>query len=430
MINQFLGFNLIIYKTSSLFAMAILSFIIVFGILAGCYPALYITSFNPVESFKNVIPVKTGGINMRKFTVLLQYTVSVAMIICSLFLFKQLHYIKHKDPGFEKENILAIPLPTSEVSHKHDLLKSRFLTIPSVENICVSSDFPGRGLARNGYRPEGSQDAIITCVLDGDEDLLPVLGLKIVKGRNFSGSFATDESKYLINEAYARSVNWANPLGRYIERNGQHEVIGVIRDFNFAPLHETIAPLIITMIHEEGFNFLLVKARPRQMKDALNAIRTRWEQLVPEIPFDFLFLDEACRMVYTRESNLSQLVLMFTILAIFIAFLGLFGLSSHETERQTKSIGIRKVHGAKPGEIMRLLSGRFIKWVVYAFIIACPTAYYIMHSWLQHFAYKTTLSPWVFLLSGIIALAFAWLTVSWQCWLASKHDPVEALRYE
>jgi putative ABC transport system permease protein len=430
-INRVLDQNLLLYQVSSLPAtLTILLIIILTGILAGSYPALYLTSFQLVETFRNTIPVKPGKINLRRVTVLLQYTISVTMVICTLFLYKQLFYIGHKDPGFERNNVLVIPLATRQVSGKHMLLKSVFSEIPGIDHIAVCSDYPGRGLTKNGFTPEGQTQGVLIHVIDGDEDLLSVLGLKIVRGRNFSRSLTTDSSKYLVNEAFARSLNWMNPEGKYIERNGKHEIIGVVRDFNFAPLHESIAPLIISMIPEDGQNFMLLKVKNGEMDPVLKQLKIKWEGLIPEVPFEHFYLQEAAREVYKTEHNLSTLTLLFTCLAMLIAFLGLFALSSYETERQTKNIGIRKVNGATSFEIMIILSGDFTRLVGISFIIACPIGYYIMNKWLQHFAYKTALSGWIFLLACFFTLVITWITISWQSLMASRRDPVTALKYE
>jgi putative ABC transport system permease protein len=431
LINKLLGQNLAVYSPSAFpITLGVTGIIVLTGIIAGCYPALYLTSFGAVESVKNTIPVKSGKVSLRKVTVLLQYTISMTMIICSLFLFKQLHFIRHKDPGFERKDVLVIPIPTQQVSQRHELLKSDFLSIQGIESIALCSDYPGRGLTRNGYFAEGYQEVQMVNVLDGDEDLVSVLGLRITQGRNFSRSYSTDNMGYLINETYAQALKWSDPSGKYIGRNGKHEVIGVFKDFNFASLHENVAPLIISRDFENGINYMLVRAGSGKSQDVIHQLKTHWDKLVPEIPFESFYLEEASRMVYKDEQNLSQLVLLFTILAIFIAFLGLFGLSSFETERQTKNIGIRKVNGARPGEILLMLAKGFIRWVMISFIISCPLAFIIMTRWLRSFAYKTPLSMWIFLFAGVAALLIALVTISWQTLLASRRDPVEALRYE
>jgi putative ABC transport system permease protein len=312
----------------------------------------------------------------------------------------------------------------------HEELKSEFSGITQVEAISVCSDYPGRGLTKNGYVAEGQTDASLIHVIDGDEDLLTLLGLKIIQGRNFSKSFSTDKTAFLINESYARSLNWTDPEGKFIDRGGKHQVIGVVKDFNFAPLYENIAPLIISMAPESGFRFLLIKVRPGQMKDALRGIRTKWENRLPEVPFEYFYLDEATQKVYDNERKLSDIILLFTILAIFIAFLGLFGLSSFETERQTKNIGIRKANGATSAEIAFMLTKKFTILVFISFPLACPLAFIIISRWLRQFAYKTPVSWWIFLCAFVIITLVALLTVIWQSFRVANRDPVNALRYE
>lgn len=431
-INKILDQRLVLYTSSSFQQMwVVLSFVLVAGILAGCYPALNLISLKVTNIFKNLFPVKPSILNIRKATVLLQYTISVTMIICSMLLYKQLFFIWHRDPGFERKNILCIPLSAKYIANMHSGLKSDFLNIPDIETISVCSDYPGKGLTKNGYVPEGQKEASLINVIDGDEDLTTLLGLKIVQGRNFSKSFSTDASAYLINESYARSLNWNNPEGKYIERNGgRHPIIGVIKDFNFDSFHEKVAPLIISMVPEGGFHFLLVKVKPGQINSAIQQLRSKWENLLPEVPFEYFFLDEATQKVYDNERKLSNIIMLFTVLAIFIAFLGLFGLSSFETERQTKNIGIRKVNGATSVEIVLMLTKDFTSLVFISFILACPIAYYIITRWLRRFAYQTNISWWIF----IGALAFislvALLTVIWQSNRAANRDPVASLRYE
>ncbi len=430
-LNNLLGQNLVLYQSSTFhYTLTILIILIITGILAGNYPALYLSSFKAIDSVKNTIPARLRKINLRKITVLLQYTISISMIISTLFLYRQLYYIRHKEPGFDRKNTLVVPLSSEKVREKKDLLKSDFLNIPAVQFIAACSDYPGRGLTKNGYIAEGQKEFVLINVLDGDEDIVDVLGLKIMKGRNFSKSFSTDKTRYLINETYACELKWVDPAGKYIERNGRHEVVGVVSDFNFASLHENIAPLIITIKPEGEYAYFLIKSKPLQMQEVVDQIKELWNKLLPDLPFDYFYLDEAYHKVYASEQNLSKLLLLFTALAIFIAFLGLFGLSSFETTRQTKSIGIRKTNGAKTWQIMYILSKDFTIWVVIAFIIACPLAYFVMNKWLQDFAYRTNLSWWVFIVSGAFAMIVAMFTVGWQSWRAASRNPVEALRYE
>jgi putative ABC transport system permease protein len=430
-INNLIGEKLDIYDAFAMpVTMALLFIIVLIGVFAGCYPAIYLSSFKAIESVKNTFPIKEDTFNLGKLTVLIQYTVSIVMVICSLFLYKQLNFIRHMDLGFEKANALIVPLPTEKITEKRELLKSAFTNLQGIENVAACSNYPGRGLTSNGYKPEGLSEAILINVLGGDEDLIFALGLRIVAGRNFSRSLLTDRDKYLINETFVRQMNWTDPIGKFIERNGKHEVIGVVSDFKFATLHEPIAPLIITMRPEDNFNYLLIKMKAGQTNFVVDEVRKKWETLIPEIPFNFNYLDEVDRMVYYKEQHLSGLILLFTFLTLFIAFMGLFGLSSFEAERQTKNIGIRKANGAATFEILIMFAQKFTKWVFISFLIACPIAFYTMSRWLQQFAYKTSLSWLIFLISGILTMIIALLTVSWQSFHAANQNPVEALRYE
>ena len=204
----------------------------------------------------------------------------------------------------------------------------------------------------------------------------------------------------------------------------------MVSDFNFATLHEPIAPLIISLEREGRFHYFLIRTKKGQANDVIEQLKMKWEQINPEIPFEYNFLEDMDETGYLNEKRQATLILLFTLLAILIAFMGLFALTSYETERQTKNIGIRKVNGASAFEILVLLLGRFIKWVAISFLIACPVAFYAMNRWLQHFAYKTNMSWWVFLIAGITAVLVAFLTVSWQTIQAATRNPVEALRYE
>jgi putative ABC transport system permease protein len=271
---------------------------------------------------------------------------------------------------------------------------------------------------------------MLTTVLYTDEDFVPMLGLAVLAGRNFSRSLETDKSKYLINETFARQLGWKDPLGKTIERNGKHEVIGVISDFNFATLHEPIAPLIIALERESRFHYFMIRVKEGQANDVIEQLAKKWEQMVPEIPFEYSYLEDMDQTGYLKEKRQATLILLFTILAILIAFMGLFALTSYETERQTKNIGIRKVNGASAFEILLLLLMKFTKWVLFSIMIACPFAFYAMNRWLQNFAYKTNMSWWVFVVAGITAIVISLLTVSWQTIKAALRNPVDSLHYE
>ena len=430
-VNNLTGHELHLFQRSFIpYTLTILLVILAAGVFAGCYPALHLSAQNTVKLARQADSVMIHKTNVRSITAVLQYTMSIAMIICSIFLYKQLGYIRHNDRGYDQNNILLVPIKTENIYLRHELLKAEFLNISATECVSACYDYPGSGYTGNGYIPEGYDEPILIHVLYTDGDFVPLLDLKMTAGRNFSKSLETDHSKYLINETFARSVGWKDPLGKTIERNGKHEVIGVVRDFNFATLHEPIAPLIISLQREDRFHYFLIRVKEGQAGNVIGQIRMKWEQIVPEIPFEFTFLEDMDATGYLKEKRQATLILLFTILAILIAFMGLFALTSYETERQTKNIGIRKVNGASAFEILVMLLGRFTKWVVISILIACPFAFYAINRWLQHFAYKTDMSWWVFVVAGITALVISFLTVSWQTIQAALRNPVDALRYE
>jgi len=267
-------------------------------------------------------------------------------------------------------------------------------------------------------------------VLYTDEDFVPLMGLKVIKGRNFKESMETDRGKYLINETYARTIGWEDPVGKTIERNGKHEVIGVVSDYKFATLHEPIAPLIIALEREGRFHYFMIRARDGMAGEVAEQLSRKWEQINPEIPFEYSYLEDTEENGYLQEKRQATLILLFTVLALLIAYTGLFALTLYETERQTKNIGIRKVNGASAFEILILLFRNFSRWVLISFVIACPFAFFAMHRWLQNFAYKTGMSWWVFVVAGITAIVVSFLTVSWQTVRAAMRNPVDALHYE
>jgi len=430
-VNNLTGHELHLIQSSFMgYTLAVLFLILAVGVFAGCYPAVHLSVQSTLKLSRQTESVMSPRTNIRNITFVLQYTVSVAMIICTFFLYRQLSYIRHNDRGYDKRNILLVPIPTDDVFRKHELLKSEFSNISSIEYISGCFDYPGSGYTSNGYLPEGSEQTVMTHVLYTGEDFVPLMGLKVISGAEFSKSMETDRDKYLINETYARSIGWKDPIGKTVERNGKHEVIGVVSDFNFASLHEPIAPLIISLEREGRFHCFMIRTKEGEANEVVEQIKNKWEQIIPEIPFEYSFLEDMDETGYLKEKRQATLILLFTILGILIAFMGLFALTSYETERLTKNIGIRKVNGASALNILAMLMARFTRWVLISILIACPVAFYAVNRWLQQFAYKTDISWWVFMAAGITAIVIAFLTVSWQTIQVAMRNPVDALHYE
>ena len=287
-----------------------------------------------------------------------------------------------------------------------------------------------------GVNWPGKQQKFNIWVLDVDDEFAETYGIKMNDGRFYSRDFATDLTNgFVINQTAANEMGFENPIGQELTMWGRKgTIIGVTNDFHFSSLHNKIEPLIFHIPEPENVNrsyrVLSMRIKPNSMPQSLDYIKKTWETYFPNEDFEYYFMDEKLKANYVSEARMGTLFKYFSFLVIFIACLGLYGLTAFTIEQKNKEIGIRKVNGAKVSEILTMLNKDFIKWVAIAFIIATPIAYYVMNKWLENFAYKTTLSWWIFALAGVITLGIALLTVSWQSWRAASKNPVEALRYE
>jgi len=360
-----------------------------------------------------------------------QFAVSIILIIGTLLIHTQLQFIRKKGLGFEKENLLILPLTTETLRAKNAILKSELLNIPAIMNITASSDFPSQGFESNGYLPQGFHSWIFLHVVDADEDFLKTYRIPLISGKYFSEDLATDNNAFLINETGAQLIGWDNPIGKYIHRNGDHAIIGVVKDFHFSSMHQKIAPLVITNRPEYGnFRYLSLRLTAGNLPDIISQIKHRWHKIVPAEPFEYFFFDEALDQLYKTEAHFRRLFFDSSLISIIIAVMGLFSLVSLSTEYRKKEIGIRKALGASVLNITRLVSKEFVIAVLAANAIAWPVAFYIGNKWLEYFAYRINMHWWIFVLSGTLALLIALLAVSWQAIRAATANPVEALRYE
>jgi len=409
----------------------VLAIIVVVGLIAGSYPAFYLSSLRAAQTLKSGAVASGSRGRLRSVLITLQFAVSIALIVCTVIVASQLDYLKDQKLGFNKENIVVLPLIGDAAKSKSDLLKEEIVHLSGVLGASASSEVPISGFSSNGYFPEGHNSPMIIHVVDIDDDFLKTFGIEIAEGRGFSADLASDKSAYLINQTLARTLGWQNPIGKTFRRNGEHIVIGVVKDFNFSTLHSPIEPLIITCRPEVGqFDDLSVKIGGANVASTMKAIESIWQRIVPSTPFSYWFLDEAFDHLYRAEERFETLFLAFSGLAIWIAMMGLLSLASFATEERTKEIGVRKVFGASVASITGLLSRDFLRWVVLANILAWPAAYYFMTIWLRDFAYRIDLTVWPFLIGGFVALLLGWLSVSYQTVKAAVANPIEALRYE
>ena len=357
-----------------------------------------------------------------------QFLISIVLISSLFVVYKQLKYALNKDLGFTKENVIF--MTNSSIAQKKDVLIQEFGKINGVRDISASFGIPGLESTRNGYLPEGEDKWQLFNAMYVDDKFFETYDIELAEGRTFLGGKDSDKGKYVINETLAKELNWTNPLGKSLFRNDNHEIIGVVKDFHLASIYEKIPPLIISKEFSDEFYALSIKLSPQDIQGTIAGLEKTWKTILPNEVFSFSFFDETYQRIYDRIVKLGNLLLIFTLIAISISLLGLFGVTLLLVNSYKKEIGVRKVNGAKISEILIMLNKNFVMWVVIAFILACPITWFTMTKWLEAFAYKIDISWWILAPAGAITLAIALLTVSLQSWKAANRNPVEALRYE
>jgi len=389
------------------------------GILSGVYPAL---SFSNVSPLQMITPQKVfKRKHQRGFVIAIQFMVATILIISILFIQKQIEFVKYSDLGFDKEMMVKLDL-RGDASQKWQVLKNELLGEPGIVSVSAGSPMQTNGSASGYFDINNEKKRIQLHYVAGDEDFVKTFGLKIIKGRNLRNS---DSKVCLINEHLYNSLGWHDIARKKIFGD---KVVGVVKDFHYENLYTEIGNLEIEPVGDY-VNILNIKIKG-DIATELAYIKKAYKDIEPEVPFSFRFYDDWIQSMYQKEEKLADAVGFFAVLAIIISCLGLIGLVEHTIHKKVKEIGIRKINGAKISEILTMLNKNFIKWVIIAFVIATPVAYYAMNKWLENFAYKTTLNWWIFALAGLLALGIALLTVSWQSWRAATRNPVEALRYE
>ena len=420
-----------------LLAAFIFTLIIVVGFFAGLYPAFVLASFKPITVLKGSFKSSKQGRNLRIGLVVLQFALSIALIGGTAIVQKQLHFIQTKDLGYDREQVVLFDMLDQTMGQNLETFRETLAQHSGFVSIAATGNVPGRTFGRTRVRPEGvsDDDIWIWSALSVSPETLPTLGMEIAQGRNFSRERATDSTGVvLINEMGARQLGWDDPLQKRIYFGSQDsvgtEVIGVVKDFHFADIHQNIEPVVIFPLNTNPGNTLAARIQPGRIPDALAFAEQSWGEVYPDYPFTYTFLDAEFNGLYTRDQTTGQIVNIFSILAILIACLGLFGLASHSTAQRTKEIGVRKVLGASSGLIIRLLVMDFVRWVALANVIAWPLAWYFSSQWLDGFAYRIPVDPLLLLLATGIALVVSMLTVLGQSWRAAAMNPARALRYE
>lgn len=426
--------------------LAILGTLGVVSFLTGSYPALIISSFNPVQVLKQIFPVNFKDAFFRKGIVVLQFSVSIIMIILTVAVAKQLNYIQNKDLGYAREQVMQVTFQGDIDAGKKRTFSQNIQGLAPVLRTSFCSSLPGGGAFNNKlvtrFVPQGK--GVAYSYITTDEGFVETFDIDLKEGRNFNAESAESRNQYLVNDAMVEYLEWGDkavgreigyytyqstPEGGYVEVPVTGEVIGVIGDYHQGDLRSEIQPMLITF--GDGWqDRLAIKLQANQVLTAVPALKSEWKALFPDKPFEFNFLDDTFDQAYAKEARIARIFAAFSTLAILVSCLGLLGLVTFAAERRVKEIGVRKVLGASASSIVRLLSVDFIRLILVAMVIASPIAWYVMQKWLERFAYRIDLELWMFVMAGAIALTIALCMVSFQSIRAALANPVDSLRAE
>lgn len=405
------------------------------GLLAGLYPAFILSSYQANNILKGQKVNRKHKSIFRNILVVFQFAISIFLIIGTITISNQIRFLRNKKLGFNSDQVMVVPIQDTLIRHNYESVKADLLTNTQVKQISAVSNIPGRRFNQNPIQWVSSEDAFPCSEIRVDHDFIKTLDLKILKGRDFSIDRAYDmENVFIINEAAAKLYDWKDPVNEDLiwyddEITRRGKIIGVVEDFHFQSLHTSIEPLII-YIDPGEFNYFLIRLDASGIMETLAYMQNKFTDLDPANPFNYFFLDDDFAKLYTAEERMQKVSGYFTLLAIIISCIGLFGLSAYSAERRTKEIGIRKVNGATTSNIIRMLSFDYIQWILIAFVLSAPLGFIIMNDWLKNFAYQVGNSAWIYFTAGLTAMLIGTLTVSFQAFKAARRNPVESLRYE
>jgi len=440
------GFNTFTGKTLSLYTfltpeyfLVLVSIVIGTGVLAGLYPAFYLSHFDPMVVLRKQSNERNRRFSFRQLLVIFQFSISILLIIGTITIYLQIKYFSEKPLGYNQENLFIISTESNEVRSKLDAFKNILLQYPEVTNVTFSGSIPAAtDFSDSGFKSDDTEDPFSSIYFSVGYDFFQTYGIKLLAGRAFSKEYGTDTlNKYIVNERVIDKIGITNPedaIGVHYGSFGRDgyesgEIIGVVKDFHIKPLNQEIEPVTF-VLSSQWTEYITVRFTSDDLQGFIIKMEDNWKSQFPNDEFNYFFLKDRYESLYVNESRMQNILLIFTFLAIFIGCLGLFGLAAFVAQQRSKEIGIRKVHGASVGSIMVLLSRQFTYWVLLANLLAWPFAFYFIDNWLANFYYHIPMPYWVFIVSGLVALFVAVVTVSYRAYKAASANPVDSIKYE
>jgi putative ABC transport system permease protein len=437
--NKSLPFSSILQPAVLLSLVGVMLFV---GVIGGSYPAFYLSGFNPVNVLKGKLATKGGSVAFRKVLVVLQFSISIFMLISTFVVFDQLSYMRNKDLGFDKERIIRLNMSGQKLRQQGPALAERLKQSHDIAGVGMATSSPGEGIGKLLFKVEDNEGKMVDRGVDlfnADYDFVKAMGMTVVQGRDFSRDVISDTTyAVLVNEAMVKRMGWSNPLGKKFILQGagpnntdiEKRVVGVIKDYHQNSLYDVIEPLMIVL--DKNFRFLFVRTQEGDVRKSLATVEKAWKEIFPDNPFEYNFLDQDFNSQYRADEKRSQIFTAFSGLTITIACLGLLGLAAFTTEQRTKEIGVRKVIGASVNSLVVLVSKEFFLLVGIGMLLAFPAAWYFTENWLQNFAYRIQLEgEWVtFVVSALLAFVITLITVGYHVVRAASTNPVKSLRDE